>query len=103
MATTSNKIEKALQILKNHDWYWMMANYTNPSYSKAYGSMRAFVELVATIENSSVVKALRDLWKANYEYIHATMWSSNDAAKAEFKAKEAEFMNIITPALAVAA
>lgn len=103
MATTANKIEKALEIMNSHDWYWCMADYTNPSYDNAYGSMRAFVELVATIENSSIVKALRDLWKATYEYIHATMWSSNDSAKAEFKAKEAELMAVIKPSYAVAA
>ena len=103
MAATANKIEKALEIMKSHDWYWMMADYTNPSYGNAYGSMRAFVELVATIENSSIVKALRDLWKATYEYVHATMWGSNDAAKAEFKEKEAELMAVIMPTYAVAA
>ena len=103
MATTTNKIEKALQILKGHDWYWMMADYTCPSYGDAYGSMRAFVELVATIENSSIEKALRDLWKATYEYVHATMFGSNDAAKAEFKAKEAELMAVINQSYAMAA
>ena len=103
MAATANKIEKALEIMKSHDWYWMMADYTNPSYGNAYGSMRAFVELFATIENSIIVKALRDLWKATYEYVHATMWGSNDAAKAEFKEKEAELMAVIMPTYAVAA
>ena len=103
MATTANKIDKALEIMKSHDWYWCMADYTNPAYGNAYGSMRAFVELVATIENSSIVKALRDLWKATYEYVHATMWSSNDAAKAEFKVRVAELMAVIKPTFAVAA
>lgn len=103
MATTANKIEKALSILSQHDWYWCMADYTNPSYGNAYGSMRAFVELVATIEDCTIVKALRDLWKATYEYIHATMWSSNDAAKAEFKSKEAELMAVINQSYTMAA
>ena len=102
MATTVNKIEEALSILNNHDWYWMMCD-SNSAYGYARGSMRAFVELVATIENSSIVKALRDLWKATYEYVHATMWGSNDAAKAEFKEKEAELMAVIMPTYAVAA
>ena len=43
MATTANKIEKALQILKGHDWFWMMCD-SNSAYDYAYGSMRAFVE-----------------------------------------------------------
>jgi hypothetical protein len=65
--------------------------------------MRAFVELVATIEDSTIVKALRDLWTATYEYVHATMWGSNEAAKAEFNAKEAELMAVIKPTYSVAA
>ena len=102
MATTANKIEEALSILKGHDWYWMMSD-SNSAYGYARGSMRAFVELVATIENSTIVKALRDLWKVTYEYVHATMWSSNEEAKETFKAKEAELMSIINPTFAVAA
>ena len=103
MATTANKIEKALSILNHHDWYWTMADYSSPAYGNAYGTMRAFVELVATIENSTIVKALRDLWTATYEYVHATMFGSNAEAKAAFEAKEAELMNIINPQYAIAA
>ncbi len=101
MATT-NKIEQALSILRNHDWYWCMSS-SNNAYFKASNSMRVFVELVATIEDSTIVKALRDLWLANYEYVHATMFGSNDAAKAEFKAKEAELMAVINQSYAMAA
>ena len=103
MATTSQKIEKALSIMKSHDWFWAMADYTNPAYGNAYGSMRAFVEVVASIADATIVKALRELWTATYEYIHATMWSSNEAAKAEFKAKEASLMAVILPQYAMAA
>ena len=102
MATTANKIEKALSILSQHDWYWMMSE-SNSAYGYACGSMRAFVELVATIENSTIVKALRDLWKATYEYVHATMFGSNNEAKAEFKAKEAELMAVINQSYTMAA
>ena len=102
MATTAKKIEKALQILKGHDWYWMMCD-SNSAYGYARGSMRAFVELVATINDSSIVKALRDLWTATYNYVHATMWSANEKAKAEFEAIKAELMAVIKPQYAMAA
>ena len=102
MATTANKIEKALSILNHHDWYWMMCD-SNSAYGYARGSMRAFVELVATINDAAIVKALRDLWTAHYEFIKATMFNSNEAAKAEFKAKEAELMAAIKPQFATAA
>ena len=102
-ATTSQKIEKALSIMKSHDWYWCMADYTNPAYGNAYGSMRAFVELVASISDKAIVKALRDLWTATYNYVHATMWSANEKAKAEFEATKAQLMAIIKPQYAMAA
>ena len=99
---TANKIETALQILSQHDWYWCKAD-SNCAYGYAYGSMRMYVELVATIEDSTIVKALRDLWKATYDYVHATMFGSNDAAKAEYKAKVTELMAVIKPTYAMAA
>ena len=103
MTTTANKIEKALSIMKSHDWYWMMADYTNPAYGNAYGSMRAFVEVVASITDSTIVKALRDLWTATYEYVHATMFGGSSEAKETFKAKESELMAIIKPTYQMAA
>lgn len=103
MATTTQKIEKALSIMKAHDWYWCMAEYTNPAYCNAYASMRTFVEVVASITDNVIVKALRDLWMATYNYVHATMFGSNDKAKAESKAKEAELMAILSPSYAMAA
>lgn len=102
-ATTSQKIEKALEILNGQDWWWCMSDYTNPAYGNAYGSMRAFVELVASINDSTIVKALRDLWTATYKYIHATMWSANEKAKAEYEAKKAELMAVVNPQFAMAA
>jgi len=103
MTTTSQKIEKALSILKGHDWYWAMADYSNPAYGNAYASMRAFVEVVASIADSTIVTALRDLWKATYQYVHATMWCSSVEAKETFKTKESELMAVIKPAYSIAA
>ena len=104
METTSQKIEKALSILNNQDFYWKMANYATKAYNEAYGTMRAFVELVATIEDSAIVNALRELWVVTYNYAQAAMLGRNEsAAKAEFKTKEAELMAVINQTLAVAA
>lgn len=80
-----------------------MSDYTHPAYDYACGSMRAFVELVATINDKAIVKALRDLWTATYNYVHATMWSANEKAKAEFEAIKAELMAVIKPQYAMAA
>lgn len=102
-ATTVQKVEKALNILNNQDWYWMMADYTHPAYDYACGGMRAFVKLAASIEDSGITKALRDLWTVTYNYIHATMWGNNDEAKKAYENKKAELMAIIKPQLAMAA
>ena len=102
-ATTSQKIEKALLIMKSHDWYWCMADYTNPAYGNAYGSMRAFVEVVASIADKVIIEALRNLWQATYDYIHKTMWGNNEKAKAEYEATKAQLMAVIQPQYAMAA
>ena len=99
---TAEKIEKALSILNAHDWYWCMSD-SNSAYGYAYGSMRMFVELVATINDSTIVKALRDLWQITYDYIHATMWSTSSEAKETFKAKESELMAVINSTFKMAA
>ena len=102
MATTANKIETALQVMNQHDWYWCMSD-SNSAYGYAYGSMRMFVELVASIEDNIIIKALRDLWTATYEYVRSTMFGYNDEAKAKFKAREAELLTIIKPTYVMAA
>ena len=102
MATTANKIEKALSIMKSHDWYWCMSD-SSDAYYNARGSMRAFVDMVATIEDSTIVKALRDLWTAKHKYISSTLLGSNAEAKKTFEAKESELMAIIKPTYQMAA
>lgn len=90
-------INKALEALKNHDWYWMMADYSHPSIDYARGNMRYFVELVATITDANIRKALRDLWVATYENVHANLWSKNEESNKVYEAKKAELMAIILP------
>jgi hypothetical protein len=80
-----------------------MADCTNPAYGNAYGSMRAFVETAASINDITTVKALRDLWTVTYNYIHATMWSADEKAKAEFEKAKAQLMATIQPQYAMAA
>lgn len=103
MTTNTQKIEKALQILNQQDWYWAMADYTHPALDEARGSMRAFVNVVASISDRAIVKALRQLWTATYEYVHETMWSENKKAKAEYEAMKAQLMAIIQPQYMAAA
>lgn len=90
-------INKALEALKNHDWYWMMADYSHPAMDYARGNMRYFVELVATIADAGIRNALRELWKATYENVHANLWSKDEEANKQYEIKKAELMAIILP------
>ena len=36
---TMETIYKALETMKKHDWYWMMADYSHPSIDYARGNM----------------------------------------------------------------
>ncbi len=100
---TNNKINKALQIMENHDWYWCMADYTTPSKCEAYSSMRSFVEVVASIADKAIVKALRGLWVATYTYMHATMWDEDYMAKLDYYTMKAKLMAVIKPQQAMTA
>ena len=94
---TIETINKALEVLNNHDWWWMMADYTHPAIDNARGSMRYFVELVASIKDVVVRNAMRELWKATYENVHKNMWSKDEEANKVYEAKKAELMAIILP------
>lgn len=94
---TIETINNALEILKNHDWWWMMADYTHPAIDNARGSMRYYVELVATIKDAVVRNAMRELWKATYENVHNNMWSKDEEANKVYEAKKKELMAIILP------
>ena len=100
--TTTQKIEKALNILKYQDWTWYMADYTHPAEDDARSSMRAFVRLVATIADKAIVKALRDLWVATYNYYRAIKWGRNKEAEVEYDNKKAELMAVIQPQMVAA-
>lgn len=90
-------INKALKAMNNHDWYWMMADYSHPAMDYARGNMRYFVELVASITEASIRKALRDLWVATYENVHANLWSKDEEANRQYEMKKAKLMAIIFP------
>ena len=90
-------INKALEVMSNHDWYWMMSDFSQPAIDNARGNMRYFVELVASIKNSTIENALRELWIATYDCIHANMWSKDEKASKLYETKKAKLMAIILP------
>lgn len=103
--TTSEKVNEALEILRGHDWYWCMADYNvSQERNAAYGNMKAFVRLVATIAEKEIAQALRDLWCAKHDLVSATFFGSDEKAEKAFETKKSELMAIIMPQqLAIAA
>lgn len=100
--TTSQTIERALRVLDNQDWTWSMADYLHPAEDDARSSMRYFVRLVASIADKAIVKAMRGLWIATYEYNRAIKWGRNEKAQVEYESKKAELMAVIQPQMVAA-
>ena len=61
--TTMDKVEKALQMINEHDWWWAWAEYSDNARDKAYGHMRVFVEFIAEISDVTIASTLRELWE----------------------------------------
>ena len=87
----NNIIKKALSILDNHDFYYMMSDY---EYEKAKRSARAsmkyFVEVTNTLP-SNLREMMRNLWIAAYEYYacERPCWTSPDITE-----KKAAYENL---------
>jgi len=107
MTTTNDIISKALQILKGHDFYWMMSDfaYTDGTMDRAKANMRYFVETIKQLP-TDLYTLMKDLWMAEYNYCGCfrPMWTSDDAPKYEAEKEKlyAEVEAILSP-IAVAA
>lgn len=98
--TTKEIINKALEVMNGQDWYWYMSDYqVSEMKDKAYGTMRYFVELVASINDSTIRKAMRELWTVTYNYmgLSSPMSSPTDIQTKEYNDRKAELMAVILP------
>lgn len=97
---TTEIIIKALKVLNSQDWYWYMSDYqVSEMKDKAYSSMRYFVELISAISDSTIRKAMRELWMATYNYksLSSPMSSPTDKEVQEYNNTKAELMAVILP------
>lgn len=97
---TTETIDKALKVLNSQDWYWYLSDYQVVEMKdKAYGTMRKFVELVASINDSTVRKAMRELWTVTYNYkgLSSPMSSPSEIQTREFNNRKTELMAVILP------
>ncbi|WP_195533416.1 hypothetical protein [Bacteroides finegoldii] len=91
--TTMNKIEKALQMINEHDWWWAWAEYSGDARDKAYGHMRAFVELVSEISDKAIVSTLRKLWEVSAH----KAWTDDKEEQTKYESIIVELMATIFP------
>ena len=84
-----NKIQTALEMIENYDWYWSMADEWR--YDSAKAGMRRFVTLVSTIEDEGVRKALRGLWTLRYEEANSIINGRN----IDTSAQRNEYMTVL--------
>ncbi|MCS2714523.1 hypothetical protein NXW18_13635 [Bacteroides thetaiotaomicron] len=91
--TTMDKIEKALQMINEHDWWWAWAEYCGDARDRAYSHMRAFVELISEISNKVIVATLRELWEVTAH----KAWTDDKEEKAKYESIRVELMATILP------
>lgn len=97
---TTEIINKALEVMNGQDWYWYLSDYQIAEMKeKAYSTMRYFVELVASINDSTIRKAMRELWTATYNYkgLSSPMSSPSEIQTREYDNRKAELMAVILP------
>ena len=103
---TTDIINKALEVLNNQDWFWYFSDYqVDEMRNKAYSSMRNFVELVATINDVKIRKAMRELWTATYNFkeLSSPMSSPSEIQTREYNNRKSELMAFILPSYNMAA
>lgn len=86
MTTTNDILNKALSILKGHDFYWMMDDYayTNGTMESAKANMKYFVETIKQLP-TDLYNLMKDLWMAEYNYCGCfrPCWTSDKAPKCK--------------------
>ena len=97
---TTEMINKALEVMNGQDWYWYLSDYQVAEMrDKAYSTMRYFVELVASISDAKIRKAMREPWTVTYNYmgLSSPMSSPTDIQTKEYNDRKAELMAVILP------
>lgn len=85
-------IEKALNILKGHDWYYMMVDYGyERARAKAKASRDYFVEVTNEI-GGEARELLRALWIATYNHCACfrPCWTSDSEPECKKALEEAQ-------------
>lgn len=82
--TTTEIINKALSILKGHDFYWMMDDfaYTNGAKESAKEHMRYFVNTIKELPKD-LYELMKSLWMAEFNHCACfrPCWTSKDEPK----------------------
>lgn len=74
----SELIEKAIAMINNHDWYWMMCDYGyNEDMKTAENHRNQFANVLSSIKDIRICSTLKRIWIANYNLAAAYRTNGN--------------------------
>lgn len=79
--------------MNEHDWWWAWAEYCAVPKSEAYSHMRAYVELVASIDDSVIATTLRQMWVITSK----KAWTDDNDKKADYQSMIDKLMVTLQP------
>lgn len=91
--TSKEIIQKAIEMINEHDWWWAWAEYCAEPRSKAYAHMRAFAELASSINDCHITATLRQIWVISGK----KAWTDDRVKKAQYQSMIDELMLTLQP------
>lgn len=71
-------IEKAINLINSHDWYWMMSDYGyNENFKKAENHRNQFAKVLSSINDNAIYTTLKNMWIANWDLAQAYRSNGN--------------------------
>jgi hypothetical protein len=71
-------IANAINMINNHDWYWMMCDYGyNENFKQAENHRNQFAKVINSINDLQIYSTLKNMWIANYNLAAAFRTNGN--------------------------
>lgn len=90
-------IVRALECMKDYDWYWFTAENYYSAYRYANAVQVEFTRLAESLPNPAHTVALKQLWDAKCECAAANFRHSDDDAKEEYDRRRRELIAVLLP------
>lgn len=97
--TTIDKIQEAIKMMNEHDWWWAWAEYCTQPRIESYSHMKAFVRLVSSINDAAIISTLREMWVLTSK----KAWTDNKNKQTEYENQRMALMATLPTAILQAA